>query len=434
MPLEDFHEHFKQRFAHHLGGRILVALSGGPDSVALLHLLQDRRLGLELELAHVHHAAREIEADRDAAFCEDLGDRLDLPFHLLRIETEPTPADGREASWRRHRYSALLDLASQRHACAVATAHHRDDVSEGVLLQLLRGTGLRALAGIQAETDRGVIRPLLPWRREDILRWLHRHDIEWCHDSSNRDTSHLRNRVRHIILPDLRIASPRIDDHLVHLAAAIADDEEYFSVTLQHQAPWIDPWCPDGGVPIRTLNAMPPSLRSRWLHAQAARAGIGPVTRRQIELFDGLVEASRPRSVTLAGRWRLRRARSRLWLEPPSDPAGYEEPLRPDGCVALTIPGWVVRTTRHASPSQDARWSFTVPAAAPLQLRTAKPGDAVIADGSEISVPRLIARRVPRHLRAAWPVLCESARITWIPGVWQGPEDGDLLVEVFTHG
>ena len=434
MPLEDFHDHFNHRFARYLGDRVIVALSGGPDSVALLHLLRDHRLGLDLEIAHVHHATRGAEADRDATFCEDLGDRLGLPFHLLRIEAEPTPADGREASWRRHRYTALLDLATQRQACAVATAHHRDDVSEGVLLQLLRGAGLRALAGIQAETDRGVIRPLLPWRREDILRWLERHDVEWCNDSSNQDTSHLRNRVRHIILPDLRIASPRIDDHLVHLAAAIADDEEFFSVTLQDQAPWIDPWCPDGGVPIDILKAMAPSLRSRWLHAQVARARIGPVTRRQIELFDGLVETSRPRSVTLAGRWRLRRARSHLWLEPPSDPASYEESLGADSYVALTIPGWGVRTTRHGHPSHDARWSFTAPATSPLHLRTPRPGDTVTSDGSEVSVSRLIARRVPRHLRTAWPVLCESARITWIPGVWQGPESGDLLVEVFTDG
>ena len=139
-------------------------------------------------------------------------------------------------------------------------------------------------------------------------------------------------------------------------------------------------------------------------------------------------------SVTLGGRWRLRRARSRLWLEPPSNPAGYEKSLVTDGEVTLTIPGWRVRLTRNGDPSDRARWHFTAPATASLQLRTPRPGDTVTINGSEVSVSRLIARHVPRHLRAAWPVLCESARITWIPGVWQGPESGDLLVEVFTDG
>lgn len=434
MPLDNFHEHFNRRFAHHMDDRVIVALSGGPDSVALLHLLRDDRLKLELEVAHVHHGTRGIEADRDAAFCKCLVDRLGLPFHLIHITTEPRPPDGREASWRRHRYGALLDLAARRSAGPVATAHHRDDISEGVLLQLLRGAGLRALAGIREETDRGIIRPLLPWCRKDIVSWLLEHEIEWCDDSSNQDITHLRNRVRHIILPDLREASPRIDDHLVHLAAAIADDETFFSDLLKRETTWIDPWCPDGGVSCDELMAMPRSLRSRWLHAQTARTGIGPVTRRQIQLFHQLVESVQPVSVTLGGRWRLRRARSRLWLEPPSNPAGYEKSLVTDGEVTLTIPGWRVRLTRNGDPSERARWHFTAPATASLQLRTPRSGDTVTIKGSEVSVSRLIARHAPRHLRAAWPVLCESARITWIPGVWQGPESGDLLVEVFTDG
>ncbi len=434
MPLEDFHEHFKRRFAHHLGDTVIVALSGGPDSVALLHLLRDHRLGLVLEAAHVHHATRGIEADRDAAFCECLSDRLGLPFHLLRITPEQNPPDGREASWRRLRYGTLLDLANRRSAGALATAHHRDDISEGVLVQLLRGAGPRALAGIHEETDRGIIRPLLPWRRKDIVLWLHRHGIGWCEDSSNQDITHLRNRVRHMILPDLRVASPRIDEHLVHLATAIAEDEDFFSDHLMQRTTWIDPSCPDGGVACDELISMPRSLRSRWLHAQAARAGIGQVTRRQIELFQRLIETSRPRSVSLAGRWRIRRARSRLWLEPPSDPAGYEQILGTDGEVALTIPGWRVRLTLNGSPSDRARWHSTVPSTARLCLRTPTPEDTVVIDGCEMNVSRLIAKRAPRHLRAAWPVLCENARITWIPGVWQGPESGDLLLEVFTHG
>jgi tRNA(Ile)-lysidine synthetase-like protein len=154
MSLEDFPRHFADRFPELVGGRLLVALSGGPDSVALLHLLADPSLGLELEAAHVHHLARRAEADRDAEFCRALCERRGVPFHLLRLAPEPAPREGREAAWRRRRYRALLEVVAQRSLDAVATAHHRDDVAEGVIMQLLRGAGPRALAGIRGAGSR----------------------------------------------------------------------------------------------------------------------------------------------------------------------------------------------------------------------------------------------------------------------------------------
>ena len=434
MPLEDFPRHFSRRFPDLPGNRVVVALSGGPDSVALLHLLRDPSLGLELEAAHVHHATRGIEADRDAAFCECLCDRLGIPFHLLRIQTESNPHDGREGAWRRHRYRVLLDLARDRSAAAVATAHHRDDVAEGVVLQLLRGAGPRALAGIRETTDHNVIRPLLDWRRAEILDWLNEHGIGWIEDSSNQDLGHLRNRVRHTILAELRAVSPRIDDHLVNLASALAEDEAWFASELERRAIWIEPWQPDGGVLLDALLGLPRPVRTRWLHAQAARTGIGRVTRRQLELFHGLVEHGSPRSVSLAGRWTLRLAGSRLWLEPPASPDPYLLDLKEGHDLPLSIPGWRIRLTRDAPEPEGETWRFTVSSDAHLTVRTPAPGDTVVNHGKPAKVAELMARSVPRHLRPAWPLLCENAKIAWIPGVWQGPCSGNLLVEVLTDG
>lgn len=434
MEARDFVTHFQRAFPSLMGSRVLVALSGGADSVALLHLLADPSLGLELEAAHVHHGARRAEADRDAAFCRELCERLAIPFHLPRLAVEPAPREGREAAWRRLRYRALLELAAQRSIRAVATAHHRDDVAEGVIMQLLRGAGTRALAGIAAATDAGIIRPLLPWRRLEIVGWLQANRIPWIEDSSNADLGHLRNRVRHVVLPELRRSSPRIDDHLVHLADALAADEALFAAELEQAAAWIRPWAPDGGVPIAELRALARPLRSRWLHAQAARAGIGRVTRRQIELLHRLVEELAPRSVTLANRWRLRLAGGRLWLEPPSPPEPYEHRLDEGGVIELSISGWRVRLTRDAAPSPGARWHWRAADPSRLTVRTARPGDSVAVGGGTAGASRLIARVAPRHLRTGWPLLCENARIAWIPGVWQGTSSGALLVEVLTDG
>ena len=108
-------------------------------------------------------------------------------------------------------------------------------------MQLLRGAGTRAMAGITAATDTGVIRPLLRWRRRDVIEWLREHELSWIEDSSNEDLGHLRNAVRHLVLPQLRGLAPRIDDHTVALAESLADDENFFSAELERLALWIDP-------------------------------------------------------------------------------------------------------------------------------------------------------------------------------------------------
>jgi tRNA(Ile)-lysidine synthase len=434
MPLDDFAHRFSQRFPHLIGHRILVALSGGPDSVSLLHLLRDPRLELELEAAHVHHSVRGDEADRDAAFCRRLCDELSVGFHLVRLEPRRAAPEGREAGWRLRRYEALLEIKARTNAAAVATGHHRDDVAEGVLMQLLRGAGPRALAGIAAETSEGVLRPLLDWSRAQIIEWLQEENLQWREDSSNRDLSYLRNRVRHIILPDLRGSSPQIDSHLVAFARALAADEAYFAAQLRQHAHWIEPWAADGGVATALVTDLDRPLRSRWLHAQAARVGIGKVSRRQVELFHQLVEDGTPRAVTLARRWRLRLARGRLWLEPPQSPPAYAIELEVGASVPLPLPGWRARVHASFEPESEDSWHHRASEDGRLTLRSAEPGDVVLTGERPTKVSRMVAKAAPRHLRRSWPVLCENDTITWIPGVWQGPMTGNLLVEVTAHG
>jgi len=422
MDLEVFAHHFQNNFPQLVGKRVLVALSGGADSVALLHLLQDPGLGLSLEAAHVHHGVRGAEADGDAAFCEDLCAGMAIPFHLLRVDPTTPLVSGREGTWRRLRYRALLDLKVTRNLDALATAHHRDDVAEGVLVQLLRGGGPRALSGIDEITGDGVIRPLLAWSRADISKWLEGRNLEWREDSSNRDPQHLRNRVRHELLPALEEASPSLRHHLVHLAMNLARDDRCLSDQLESAGTWIDPWEPEGGVPVSAVADLPQALRSRWLHAQAAMVGLTRVTRRQAELFESLVGRGHPRAVTLGARWTIRRAGGRLWLEPPGTQPVYAVDLVEDVVFDLPLVGWCVRFRSAADPPPGLRWRIHVDQGARLSVRSPRGGDRVEVNGDFVRVPQLIAKKLPRHLRSAWPVCCESDRIQWIPGVWQGPE------------
>jgi tRNA(Ile)-lysidine synthase len=443
MIHDDFAERFERQFPHRVGGRVLVALSGGADSVALLHLLRGPDLDLTLEAAHVHHLVRRREADEDAAFCEALCLELDIPFHLLRLDPDTAPAEGLEAAWRRARYRALDDLRRRRELDAVATGHHRDDVAEGVLMQLLRGGGPRALAGIASETPDGVLRPLLSWTRAEIVEWLRDNRIDWREDSSNTDLNHLRNRVRHVLLPSLRLASPKIDTHLVDLAGRLADDEEFFASELRDRDLWIEPWSADGGVRAARIRAMPRPIRARWLHAQARRSEIGRVSRRQLELFHQLVETGRPRGVALAGRWRLLTARRRLWLEPPETPPAWELELEPGGRFQLPIPGMEVlvgstseddASTEDSSSVEGGVWRWEATPGRTLMMRSPAADDVVHGPSGGVRLSKVLAKQLPRHLRRAWPVFCENGTITWIPGVWQASERGSLPVEVVAHG
>jgi tRNA(Ile)-lysidine synthase len=399
--------------------------------VALLHLLADPVLELGLEAAYVHHGSRGQEADHEEDFCRRLCDELGVPFHALAIARPDRSPEGREATWRRLRYDALRDLAIRLTIPYVATGHHRDDVAEGVLVQLLRGCGPRALAGIAAQTPGGVIRPLLGYGRAQIRDWLAERNLQFRLDSSNLDPGHLRNRVRHDLLPALQTVAPRLQDHLVALAAALAEDESFLAAELDARACWIDPWLPDGGVLMDTIAALPSALRARWLHAQAERVGIGRVSRRQVQLMHGLLDRGKPRAVTLGGRWRLRGARGRLWLEPPFELPSYHIELELGSVASLPIPGLQVQVVPATHPFPADGWRWSPPDGACLSVRPVRDGDWLEAGGNRISACRRMAARLPRHLRAAWPVVCVDDTMSWIPGVWQpAGSEGCSAVEV----
>ncbi|HIR44157.1 MAG TPA: tRNA lysidine(34) synthetase TilS, partial [Candidatus Ventrisoma faecale] len=170
------------------GGRVIVALSGGGDSVCLLHLLASCREELETQLlaVHVHHGIRGDEAGRDASFARALCERLGVPF-ILRREDVPELAARRglslEEAGRETRYRIFEEERLRCGASCVAVAHHMDDSAETILNNLFRGTGLAGLSGI-APVRGTVIRPLLCFRRQEIEHYLEAEGIEYCSDST----------------------------------------------------------------------------------------------------------------------------------------------------------------------------------------------------------------------------------------------------------
>lgn len=268
------------------GDGVVVGLSGGPDSVFLLYALYtlQGRMGFTLRAVHVHHGIRGAEADRDEAFSEKLCAKLDIPFQAVHV-TAPAYATQHglslEEAARILRYEALEAARQQlgqtlaarpsnapepdsarisdspaftagspsrlpdarsmkglpapsAPAAWIAVAHHLDDQAETVLHNLVRGAGLRGLAGMENRRNH-VIRPLLSIKREDILKWLKQNDIPYVTDSTNADPHYTRNRIRSTVLPELREINPEASAHIAHSAALLREADAYFhALALQY--------------------------------------------------------------------------------------------------------------------------------------------------------------------------------------------------------
>jgi tRNA(Ile)-lysidine synthase len=202
------------------GERVLAAVSGGPDSMAMLHVLSrlSSRLGFTLVAHGVDHGLRP-SAQSELDLAESLAVRLGVAFGRTRVAL--APGGNLQARARDARCGALRAAASEAEARVIATAHHADDRAETVLLRLLQGSGLRGLACLPARSG-DLIRPLIQARRADVLAHLERHRIAYATDPSNGDPRFLRARVRSELVPVLERLSPSITAHLNGLADDLA--------------------------------------------------------------------------------------------------------------------------------------------------------------------------------------------------------------------
>ena len=287
------------------GMRIVVACSGGADSVALLRILLNRsnELGLVISVAHMNHGIRGQEAGADAACVEILAKTFELSFHLRQADTPATATlsrQGLEETARSLRYAWFWELLAQGHADAVVTAHTLDDQAETVLHRLLRGAWTEGLGGIfpTLELDRRgstgratplILRPFLSTPRVEIERYLQAIGQPWCEDSTNRDTAYTRNRLRHELIPVLAEYNPGIQNQLAHLAALARDEETYWQGELARLLPSLllpGKAVRGGGratdtlhtgdslaIEIERLRALHPALRRRVIRAAAAKLG-----------------------------------------------------------------------------------------------------------------------------------------------------------------
>jgi tRNA(Ile)-lysidine synthase len=444
------------------GQRIAVACSGGPDSTALLLALEElsSELGCALSVTHFNHQLRGEESEQDEQFVRELADRLHLPIHGSAADVRACASQARanlEATARRLRYRYFFSLVDTGVADRVAVGHTADDQAETVLHRLLRGTGIRGLAGIHPTVGGRVIRPLLETRRQAVLDWLSSRQQLWREDASNRDLRFLRNRIRRQLLPLLAEMNPRVVEILTH-TAEIARDEELFwegylePLVAQHLRQ-------EGGrvwVEIGPLRQMPPAVARRLLRFALRAVGRRCLTLDRNEAAGGppgaqsegpadFLQTRRLLDLAFAGRGGsslslpqgvvARKESSALLLE-------LAEPVRAAFTgflysiqvpVVIPIPeigssfafeliplaSGKARYNGNGKDLLDRRVSE-----GPLILRNWRPGDAYRQRGhrKQRKLKELFQRqRVSKSERVRWPVVVAGEQIVWSRG-WGSAE------------
>ena len=393
-------------------GRVVLAVSGGRDSMVLMHA------AARVARAHVAGVIT-VDHGTGAAAAEacDLVESAGRALGLDVIRSRVRPAARTEDAWRRARWHVLRRAAAGRGA-RVATAHTRDDQAETVLMRVMRQAGARGLAGLASSGS--IVRPFLEVDRAAIDAYARRHAIAFVEDPTNLDLRYLRNRIRRELLPALERASPGFERELLAIgrraAAWRADVERTIDALVPHRS---------GNDELRVQRAALAGYDAdalRWLWpALAARAGVVLDRRGTERLTSFTIGGRRGSRIQLSGGIEAVRHGDELILREHASRTAERSRFLDD---VTRIGGWRFVIAEPAAADGDA-WVAALPTDRPLRVRTWRAGDRMVPGGER----RGESRRVKRLLREAgieagirpgWPVVLSGDEIVWVPGVRRG--------------
>jgi tRNA(Ile)-lysidine synthase len=431
------------------GDGILVAVSGGADSTALLHVLWrlSSDLGVRVVAAHLNHGIRS-DADADAFHVARLCRALGIAC-VFGNENVPAYAAGQkmglEEGGRILRYRFLRRSAHRCGCNRIATAHHLQDQAETLIMRLARGTSTPGLKGIPV-CDPPFVRPLLAVERRQVVEYLRRHNLTWVEDETNADSRFTRNLVRHQLMPLLERVHPQAQIHLAHLARQVSLEEHYWDTevgkVLQHARFGTD----ETRIPCGVLTGLHPALRIRTLRAllERVRRGLHGLESRHLHLLDSLFTTSRGQmQFDLPGAWVAKRYADVVFRRNPPAKKRTDFLLCIDGPGTYGLPdGSKIILMECTEPGTETPWCVEFDSAQvdwPLHVRNNRPGDrlqCVGMCGSKKLKAVFSERRLEAEERKSVPLLCtHNHEVLWAMGVrrsrlWQCRSDADRVLRV----
>ncbi len=432
------------------GSRLLVGVSGGPDSICLLHSLC--RLNYEIVVAHLDHQLRP-ESTEDAEYVQEFAVSKNLTFTSSKVDTlayAQSHALSIEEAARELRYNFLFQQAKEFKVKAVLVAHTADDQIETVLMHLLRGSGLAGLGGMPWRRitpwndDIPLVRPFLGMWRKEVLDYCEQNDLQPRFDLSNLDTIHFRNRLRHELIPFLQSYNPNIQRLLWQMVQTLQADREVLESVTEiawkdclaeqgegHVGLWLNlflefPLGLQRGLIRRAIAQLRPGLRDIGFDAVEKTLSFiqSPPASRQADLVAGVRCMIEPDRILLAD-----------WLDQGLNP-DWPQMLGEETDLPLTKEldigrGWVFHAEPLAVGDQfneeiycnrdpfiayiDADTLFSE-----ISIRTRKPADRFSPlgmDGGSLKLADfMINEKLPRRARKNWPLICAGEQIVWVPG------------------
>ncbi len=403
------------------GAEIVVGLSGGADSVALLQVLcsLQEKYNWYITAVHIHHGLRGEDADKDRDFAEDFCGKLGVPCIVKQYDVKAEARKrklGEEETGRLLRYEAFREIAGKDGFIAVA--HHRKDQAETILMRLCRGTGLTGLVGMSPVRG-NICRPLLFCSREEIERYCKENGLNWREDATNLEDIYTRNKLRLRVLPLLEEINPRAEEHIARTAELLSAEEDYMVQQAAACYSAAKRNCPEGEVHLERegLRALHPAMKKRVLRMALAEFLSADISLAQLEALEDLLEKESGKGRDLLGGILAENRYDVLVLSRKKEKLeGY--------CYALPlgervyIPEQDVFITAGLERLENAEAFDLDKIEGELSCRTRKTGDIIALKAGRRKIKNLfIDEKIPRKERDSLPLITVGQEVLWAVGL-----------------
>ena len=424
------------------GDRVLAAVSGGPDSVVLLDVLDRLReaFSLDLVVAHFDHGLRPDDDDRETRFVAALAASRNLPFVTQKTLSPPGKSGmSLEEEARNRRYEFLTHAKKAHGAQKIALGHTLDDQAETVIMRLLRGSGPAGLSGIPPVRNHDIIRPLIEITRREIEGYISHRKLQHITDPSNFEKHHLRNRIRLDLLPQLKTYQPRIVEILGQTAGIMRDETRWMETEAEEWTKAHVEVFETGAysVPVKAFGELAVALQNQVIRQiiKRVQGGLRRISVRHIEAIKGLVQGRPQASLDLPNGVIVKKTYETLIFgknrekQAPKGIKGFQYVLDGPGVFSLdaiscTVTIEEIKGKAPPLPGDNASpWMAHLNADRieyPLMIRSFVPGDRFVPlgmTGHKKVKDFFVDRKIPSHVRKSLPLLCQGKDPIWICGL-----------------